>query len=115
MAGEREIDFESLRKGLKVIRRRRWFLWLVILGYLPLMGVTLKITGSIGGAVPVFGLWFAALLGCGLYSAYARCPRCGNYFHVHGLTLIYLRRCLHCQLPISADKKALKSQSVVVP
>lgn len=113
MDGAPEVDFETLRKGLKIIRRRRWYLWLVILVYLPLMGITLKITQSISGAVPVFGLWVGAVLGCGLYSAYARCPRCGNYYHVHGLTLIYLRRCLHCQLHLSADKKALKNRSLV--
>ena len=32
-----------------------------------------------------------------------RCPRCGNYFHVNGMMLLYLRRCLHCQLHINAD------------
>ena len=110
MAENHELDFVTLKKGLKTIRKRRWYLWLVILVYLPLMGVTLKIIGSISGAVPVFGAWFAALLGFGLYSAYARCPRCGNYFHVHGMTLMYLRCCLHCQLHVSADKKVLKTQ-----
>jgi hypothetical protein len=108
-----DVDVAKLSQGLKVIRRRRWYLWLVILVYLPLMGMTLKITKSIGGAVPVFGLWFAALMGFGLFAAYARCPRCGNYFHVHGMTLLFLRQCLHCQLHISTDKKLKRAAAVI--
>jgi hypothetical protein len=34
----------------------------------------------------------------------SKCPRCGNYFHLHGMTLLILRKCLHCQLHINADK-----------
>jgi hypothetical protein len=110
-----EVDVEKLHQGLAVIRRRRWYLWLVILVYLPLMGMTLKVTKSIGGSVPVFGVWFVALLGVGLFAAYARCPRCANYFHVHGMTLLFLRRCLHCQLHISADKKLKRVTMVTDP
>jgi hypothetical protein len=33
----------------------------------------------------------------------SKCPRCGNYFHLHGMTLLVLRKCLHCQLHISEN------------
>jgi hypothetical protein len=33
--------------------------------------------------------------------ALSKCPRCGNYFHMHGMSLLILRKCLHCQLHIS--------------
>ncbi len=109
-----EVNPVKLRQALKTIRRRRWLVWLVILIYLPLMGAVLKATGSISGAVPAFGSWFAALLGFGLYAAYAPCPRCGNYFHVHGMTLMFLRRCLHCQLHLCTDKKQGIVKAVMV-
>ena len=41
----------------------------------------------------------------GSLSADYKCPRCGNLFHVNGLIPMYFRRCLHCGLPLNADKK----------
>jgi hypothetical protein len=64
-----------------------------------------RIAGSFQGALPVFFGWFLLLLIAAGVSAAARCPRCGNYYHVNGLILLYLRRCLHCQLHITADRR----------
>ena len=94
-----------ISRGLAKIRRRRWMLWSVIIVYLPTMWVTQKITRSFNGSMPVFFTWFLVLLAVMSFSAVARCPRCRNYFHVNGITLLYLRRCLHCQLSLTADKK----------
>ena len=99
------VDPAALREGLRIIRRRRWYLWGLILVYLPVMWTTLQLTRSLQASLPVFGVWFVLLLVIMTVSAVARCPRCGNYFHLHGMTLLYLRRCLHCQLPLNADKK----------
>ncbi|GFO57234.1 hypothetical protein GMSM_42410 [Geomonas sp. Red276] len=93
-----------LSPGLQRIRRRRWFLWLVLLGYLPLMWVTQRITHSFERSLPVFFIWVGILIVVTSYSAVARCPRCRNYYHVNGMSLLYLRRCLHCQLPLNADR-----------
>jgi uncharacterized membrane protein len=95
------IDKAVLRGGLRAVRRRRWYLWMIILVYMPLMGVamTYKAVG------PVFIGWFVVMFVIALYAALARCPRCGNYFHMHGMTLLYLRKCLHCQLHLTADKR----------
>lgn len=90
--------------GLSRIRRRRWYLWAIILLYLPAMGITRQLTPSLAPAMWVFLLWFILLFFVALVAALARCPRCGNYFHMHGMTFLLLRRCLHCQLPINADK-----------
>ncbi len=79
-------------------------LWGVLIVYLPAMWATQKITHSFSGSMPVFFLWFVLLLWAMAYSATARCPRCKNYFHMHGMMLLYLRKCLHCQLPLNADK-----------
>jgi hypothetical protein len=99
---EQKQDFQP---GLAKVRRRRWFLWLVLLGYLPTMWTTQQITRSFQGSLPVFFAWILLLIVAAAVSALARCPRCGNYFHVNGMALLYLRKCLHCQLPINADRK----------
>ncbi|HJV36219.1 MAG TPA: hypothetical protein VJ604_14170 [Geomonas sp.] len=94
-----------IHKGLSKIRRRRWMVWAVIIVYLPTMCITQEITHSFNKTLPVFFGWFLVLLTVTAISAVARCPRCGNYFHVNGMTLLYLRRCLHCQLHLKADKR----------
>jgi hypothetical protein len=99
------VDRDVLRQGLKVIRRRRWYLWIIILVYMPLMGVAMKQLPSVKAVSFVFIGWFVIMFSIALFAAVARCPRCGNYFHVHGMTLLYLRKCLHCQLHVSADKR----------
>ena len=98
-------DPAHIATGLSTIRKRRWFLWVVIIIYLPAMWVTLQFTHSVRGTAPAFAVWFIFLVVAAALSAAARCPRCGNYFHMHGLTLLYLRRCLHCGLHVTADRK----------
>jgi hypothetical protein len=97
-------DLSKFGPGLARIRRKRWLLWSVIILYLPTMWTTQKITHSFQASLPVFVVWFIVLLLVMGYSAIAKCPRCGQYFHVNGMTLLYLRRCLHCQLHLKADK-----------
>ena len=99
-------DPARLRQGLRIIRRRRWYLWSVLIVYLPTMWTTQRITHSFEKALPAFFIWFLVLLAVTAISAVAKCPRCGRYFHVNGMTLLYLRRCLHCQLHVNADKQA---------
>ena len=103
-------DPAPIALGLARIRRRRWLLWIVIIVYLPTMAITQKITHSFNASLPVFFIWFLALLLVMAISAVAKCPRCGNYFHVNGITLLYLRKCLHCQLHITADKAASRGR-----
>ena len=98
-------DISLLGPGLAKVRRRRWYLWFVLIIYLPTMWTTQKITHSFNDSLPVFFIWFLVLLAVMGISASARCPRCRNYFHVNGMTLLYLRRCLHCQLHLTADKR----------
>jgi hypothetical protein len=99
---------KDLRPGLKKLRRRRWLLWSVLIIYLPAMWTTQRITHSFQASLPVFFAWVLLLVVAAGISATARCPRCGNYFHVNGMALLYLRKCLHCQLPVNADRKNLK-------
>lgn len=95
------IDNATLRKGLKTVRRRRWYLWTIILAYMPLMGMAM----SYKAVSEAFIAWFVVMFAIAFYAAIVRCPRCGNYFHLNGLTLLYVRKCLHCQLHVVADKR----------
>ena len=91
-----EVDPSLLRRGLARIRRRRLLLWFLLIVYLPTMWTTQQITHSFNKSLPVFFIWFLLLLFVMALSAIAKCLRCGNYFHVNGMTLLYLRNCLHC-------------------
>ncbi|UFS69842.1 hypothetical protein LPW11_18375 [Geomonas sp. RF6] len=100
---------EDWGPGLQKVRKRRLLLWILIAVYMPLMWIAQRLTHSFWDALPVFWVWFALLIVIMTYSALARCPRCGNYFHMNGMSLLYLRKCLHCQLHVCADKPGKKT------
>lgn len=85
------------------IRRRRYF-FATLLIYIPALLITQHINPTNRAMGTVFGLWLIALIIVTVLAATCKCPRCGNYFHMHGMTLLILRRCLHCQLHINPDK-----------
>jgi choline-glycine betaine transporter len=90
-------------RSLAEVRKRRRFLWGVLIAYLPIMSLAERVSPTLRSTVIAYFTWIALLFAAGFYAALARCPRCGNYFHMHGLTLLFLRKCLHCQLHITAD------------
>lgn len=89
---------------LSVIRKRRMLLFITVLLYIPLLMVVHTLWPTHLAMGIYFVIWFVVLICCTAYSALLRCPGCGNFFHMHGMTLLYLRKCLHCQLHINADK-----------
>lgn len=91
--------------GLKKVRSRRWFLWLVIIIYLPAMMVALDSPNYKTWVTFVFGTWVVLLIIAVVFACIVRCPRCGECFHTHGPTFLPFRRCLHCALHINADKR----------
>ena len=98
-------DREAYGVALRKIRRRRKYFFATVLVYIPALVVTYRISPTDRAMGTVFVVWVVALIVTMLVSAIARCPRCGNYFHVNGMTLLYLRRCLHCQLHLNADRE----------
>ena len=100
-----ELDPQELRAGLKKIRRRRWFFWIMIMIYLPAMLVALKMPQSGQAVVTVFVVWVLLLIVAVILMTLVRCPRCGNCFHMNGYMFRPVRRCYHCGLHITADKK----------
>lgn len=91
-------------KALKRIRRRRMYLFGVILIYIPAMWLIHSVSPALRTMLASFVIWVVLLMTTCLRAAVCKCPRCGNYFHVHGMTMLFLRKCLHCQLPINADR-----------
>lgn len=98
-------DEAAIASGLRALRKRRWFLWGVILIYVPVIWLSLALTGSDRKTGYVFCVWLVFVCIAVFRAAFARCPRCGNTFHMHGFIPMYLRQCLHCQLHVCADKK----------
>lgn len=99
-------DSYKIGLGLRRIRRRRSLLWGVMLVYLPEMWITLQITKSRTPLLVVYCVWFVLLWNSAVLVAFARCPRCGNYFHTKGLRFLpfYARSCRHCGLGVNEDK-----------
>jgi hypothetical protein len=105
MESESQPTPTELATGLVLIRRRRWYLWVAILIYLPALKLTMMLSSSTKVALSVVAIWLLISFSLAFYAALVRCPRCGNYFHMHGPTLLFLRKCLHCQLHLCADRQ----------
>lgn len=99
-----QTDPAAFKQAMALIRWRRKYFFATIILYMPLMWGVSKISPTFRSMAISFGIWVAILFITALLSALARCPRCGHYFHMNGMSLLYLRRCLHCQLHVTADR-----------
>ncbi|PLX97048.1 MAG: hypothetical protein C0622_13745 [Desulfuromonas sp.] len=100
-----EVSREELHAGLKKIRGRRWLLWLLIIAYMPIMLTAMRMENSGQAIVIAFALWVLLLIVVVAMMALVRCPRCGNCYHMSGITFRPVRKCFSCGLPLNADKK----------
>ena len=100
---ESPVDPVAYRAILTQTRRRRLSFFITVLVYIPALWITYQISPTNRAMGTLFGIWVVVLIIVTFRVAVSRCPRCGNYFHVHGLTLLILRKCLHCQLHIRSD------------
>jgi hypothetical protein len=91
---------------LAIIRRRRWYLWGLILVYMPVSVNTLQLTQSYKATGILLVIWFILLCIVVTLTAIVKCPRCGNTFHMRDSTLSYSRKCRHCGLHVCEDKHA---------
>jgi hypothetical protein len=105
MAQQPPVDPREYREGLKKVRQRRLWLWLVIIVYLPAMMIALRQPNYKTWAALAFCIWIVLLIIVVAFACLVRCPRCGECFHTHGPTFLPLRRCLHCSLHVNADKR----------
>jgi len=83
-------------------RQRRKLFFGTVLAYLPAIIFTYMISPTNMAMGTVFGIWVILLIIVTVLVALCICPACGNYFHLHGMTLLVLRKCLHCQLHINS-------------
>jgi len=103
-------DPSTFGPALSLIRRRRKYFFGTVLVYVPALWIAHSISPTDRAMGYVFGVWLVFLIITALLSAVVTCPRCGNYFHVNGMVILYLRKCLHCQLHIAADKEDKKKR-----
>ena len=94
------VDQETYEKILRQTRRRRKYFFCTVLVYIPALLVTYKISPTNRAMGTVFCIWVGILIVVTFLAAVSKSPRCGNYIHVNGMTLLILRKCLHCQLHI---------------
>jgi len=100
------IDASRYGSGLSSVRRQRWYLWGLIIVYLPATLTTLQLTQSYKATGAVFLIWLFLLCVAVTLAAIVKCPQCGNSFHMYDSTLHFPRRCRHCGLHIRADKNS---------
>lgn len=98
------LDQATYSAVMKHTRRRRAFFFGTVLAYLPALLMVHHFSPTNRAMGILFGIWFVVLIIATFMVALSRCPRCGNYFHLHGMTLLILRKCLHCQLHINNDQ-----------
>lgn len=96
---------EELSHGLARIRKCRWFFFGVVLIYVPALLATLRLSQSGRTTATMFGIWVFFLVVSVVFAAIVKCPRCKQYFHTNGPTFLPVRKCVHCGLPVNADKR----------
>ena len=99
--GDSTLDQTSYLAILKATRRRRACFFAIVLGYIPALLTVHHFSPTNRAMGTLFAIWVLLLIIATFLVALSRCPRCGNYFHLHGITLLILRKCLHCQLHIA--------------
>ncbi len=99
---------ETHRRGLLVMRRRRWMTWAVLPGFFVAGAMLIPIFMQIGHPeLILFVLMVPAIL---IYSRYylSRCPRCSYGFFTHSNSRAAMIRmgdtCGHCGLSLRAFK-----------
>lgn len=111
MDSRTEIPLDEMHTGLRKVRVRRWFLWLLILAYVPLMMIALGAADAKRMVVIAFMTWLLLVIVAVSLMALVRCPRCGHCFHMSGYLFRPVRRCFECGLHLTADKQARKKRS----
>jgi hypothetical protein len=98
------VDPAAYMRVLKKTRRYRKYFFVTVLVYIPALLITFRVSPTNRAMGTLFGVWVVLLIIVTFLVALCKCPRCGNYFHLHRMTLLILRKCLHCQLHINNDK-----------
>jgi hypothetical protein len=96
------------REGLRKIRRLRFWLWTLLLAFIPLVWLVTSFTESRSVMMGILIVWAAAVVHFAARAAFSKCPRCRNYYHATAGTPSFwnllARRCTHCGLPLRSDR-----------
>lgn len=107
VADNTQPDPMAISQGLANVRKYRWILWAAIAIYVPGLLIALQLRLPTGTMTTLFGVWVVLLcIAVGLATV-VKCPRCLKPFHTNGPTFLPVRRCVHCGLHVTADKKGL--------
>ena len=99
----------EIEAKLAEIRRWRVHVWVIWLGYLPVVGSIVMLLKQMGVDDDIAAPWIAIpymllFAAAGARVGLARCPRCGERFHSRFLwNNPWTRSCLHCQLPLRSS------------
>lgn len=93
------------------IRRRRWFFWSLVLGYMPVVATVLHFTESNKLAAVFFVAWALLLVIAVSLVAIAKCPACGNNFSMRNGSLSFSARCRHCGLHVQGEPAATSTDA----
>ena len=80
MAEDGKGEGKELAEGLRIIRRRRWYLWGLLLVYIPAIWISLEMTGSDRKTAYVFAVWFVLVFAAILAAAVAPARVVANPF-----------------------------------
>jgi hypothetical protein len=94
-----------ISRGLAKVRQRRWILWAAIFIYLPGLYLALELALPGGTMAKLFWAWVGLLCVAVGLTTVVRCPRCSNQFHTNGPTFLPVRKCVHCGLHLTSDKR----------
>ncbi len=96
------------REGLRKIRRLRFWLWTLLLAFIPLVWLVTIFTESRSVMMVILIVWAAAVVHFAARAAFSKCPRCRNYYHATAGTPSFwnllAQRCTHCGLPLRSDR-----------
>jgi len=92
------------------LRRRRRFVWIACLGYVPGVAILIFIVGAplsylTGIKLDYFvfgiaGTWMVAVMSTSVWAGTFRCPRCHRWFFAKWwYSNSFARKCVHCGLP----------------
>lgn len=94
--------------GLRKIRRYRFWGWFFFLTYVPVVWIVRRSTANDVAIVPFVLVWVIGFVVAATRTAFARCPRCGKYFHsTHGTPTFWnllARKCMQCGLPLRTGR-----------
>ncbi len=96
---------EQIAVGLRGIRSLHRVLAGILLTYLPAVVLLYLMHLPEWLLITTAVVWVCAGIFVAFTIGFARCPACGNYFHVRGMGgNVFVRACVHCGIRLSPQE-----------